>query len=534
MRELNLRLKKEKPNPVELEESAAWASILKELQDKKKREELETQVLDKMGTDDMSKLLGALGGDEDDEGELDENGEKKRVFVFPWRQRKAHYIRRIKILEDRIKDCTEERYEIDKNRTRSTAVMKKLQSRVMNLKLELDSLKHFKGDSISSSILHGTAMKYQAKDFIKMVDVELNKSVAEIADYKLNVIRGEERKRALKKLLFKTEEYLKNRRAEFWAFNKTEQFMQNQMFKLGNNHVDNSQAVLKKYFNFIRINRDDRYYCKELIKRKFEQLLVRKLRSCLCKWATGSFEDIGEMENGLPVGGRRAPKVTGVGTKLLANAKEKRLEMQDQLRRAIAEAADLKEKWKMVSLAPDSRKRLLNSTSFHAMEEGLNHVALQVDSLTFLYEGDGMVLLNNFKSARQLYEAQIIKLRSYKENIKIKLLSVCHGRMGRMFIKQAYFDRAIVEFDRQLSLAKEVDDKYEAAEAYYGMGIGYYNRAQYDYCVRYLNMAQVQFQALGNYSRCSDSMVGLRNCYSKLHKEELVVMKNRLHALGTR
>ena len=38
------------------------------------------------------------------------------------------------------------------------------------------------------------------------------------------------------------------------------------------------------------------------------------------------------------------------------------------------------------------------------------------------------------------------------------------GRLGRMFMLQGKYDRGIVEFDRQLSLAREIDDKPEAAD----------------------------------------------------------------------
>mgnify|MGYP003385211319 FL=1 len=543
LRECNQAIKLEYPDPIEQKEAAEWAAIQRARDAAKRKEELETQILDntnfnmddakdtsnKAKNKEKEDLMLKLGKTDEDSSvqtlQVDEE-EEELDFSFPWRQRKAHYIRRIKILEDRIKDFTEERYEIDKNRTRSTLIMKKLQTRTMMLRLELDNIKHFKGDFITSSILHGASMRYEAKDFVKRVDNEYTEGIASIADLKVKVINGENRKVKLKELLSDTTEFLKNRRAEFYAFQKTETFMQNKMARIGeSSSMDHGLGLKKKYFRILVLERDNRRYCKDLVNRKFTELLTRKIRSAWCKWNTGSFEHV-PMDDVITADGtviKVRKGITGVGTKLLGAAKEKRQELQDQLRRAIAETADLKEKWNLVSLPPDSRKRLLASASYPLMQEGLNHTGLQVKSMTFLYEGDGMLEQNKFADALRLFEAQIIQLRAVpKGQVQVKYLAMCHGRMGRLFLKQDHFDRSIVEFDRQLSLAKEVDDKFEAAEAFYGMGRGYYFRAQYDYAIRYLNMAQVQFQALGNYTKCCNAMIGLRDCYSKLHKDEVV------------
>ena len=45
--------------------------------------------------------------------------------------------------------------------------------------------------------------------------------------------------------------------------------------------------------------------------------------------------------------------------------------------------------------------------------------------------------------------------------LNLKLLSLCHGRLGRLFLAMGKFDRGLVDFSRQLSLAKEIDDEPE-------------------------------------------------------------------------
>ena len=72
--------------------------------------------------------------------------------------------------------------------------------------------------------------------------------------------------------------------------------------------------------------------------------------------------------------------------------------------------------------------------------------------------GDGYAQENKFAFAQDMYEAQIMWIRS-RPIIDIKALAICHGRMGKMFLQLEKFNRAIVEFDRQLSLGNEIDDK---------------------------------------------------------------------------
>ena len=149
----------------------------------------------------------------------------------------------------------------------------------------------------------------------------------------------------------------------------------------------------------------------------------------------------------------------------------------------------------------------------------MNHEKLGVDGLNYLYEGDGYASLGNFVMALQMYEAQIVYLRS-KPIVNIKFLAITHGHMGKMFMKQSRYDRAIVDFDRQLSLAKEINDKPEAADAYFGMGSGYLMRNSYDEAIRYLSFAQGRYSVLGNIKKHCNALKLLRDCYNRVGKED--------------
>ena len=122
----------------------------------------------------------------------------------------------------------------------------------------------------------------------------------------------------------------------------------------------------------------------------------------------------------------------------------------------------------------------------------MNTGTIMARGMRFLFEADAYALAHKFENALRLYEAQIITLRSEKTK-DVKMLSLCYGRLGKLFLQEERYDRAILEYDHQLSLAREINDKPEEAEAHLGMGLGYLGRYNYADSVRYLEMAQVQY-----------------------------------------
>lgn len=164
----------------------------------------------------------------------------------------------------------------------------------------------------------------------------------------------------------------------------------------------------------------------------------------------------------------------------------------------------------------------------------------------FLYEGDGYAMENKFSLAQHNYEAQIWSLRAQPRGVDIKLLAICHGRLGKMFLQLGKTNRAIVEFDRQLSLAREISDKAEEADGYYGLGSGYLDSYDYENAARYLIIASTMFEALDNGPKYCGALILLKDCFGRLGKDDKVEMystkieaiendlKNKLKFMNTR
>lgn len=73
--------------------------------------------------------------------------------------------------------------------------------------------------------------------------------------------------------------------------------------------------------------------------------------------------------------------------------------------------------------------------NFHlSNSEGLDHKYLyNIKQLKFLYEGDGYYKEHRYLLAKNMYEAQIITIRS-KKPIDIKALAICHNKLGKVFL----------------------------------------------------------------------------------------------------
>ena len=138
--------------------------------------------------------------------------------VFSHRAREKHFKYRIHVLEQRIKALYDETFQIEANRTYLTALMHGQQKHQLALQLEKDRLKNFRGDSITSSVLHGAIMRYDVESFTVDVHNAYESCLSTIATSKRQLIEGETRKKAIRRELEVREAEVKNRIAAFSHF----------------------------------------------------------------------------------------------------------------------------------------------------------------------------------------------------------------------------------------------------------------------------------------------------------------------------
>lgn len=466
--------------------------------------------------------LALAGGDEDsgDDGEGEhvfQNGEmkfikKKKVenFNFSFKVRKRHYQLKLEKIDSTIRNCEKEQVEIDINRVKYTTLLHEKQKRLIEIQAEIDRVVNFDGIEIVSSVLQGVDMTYLVPTLKSLLNTTWTTLLSEIAHAKHEVITGEKRKKEIIQLL----KDLKNEKQERTA--KMSHFLTEyeKQQRIMTNLVSGSSryALLRGHFDKLKQHRQHQKGVKENIKNAFITCSKRFLKSAFEKWLTGKFTH--ELDGSDPSG--------GVGSVLLNNARKLREEIQSTLRQELAQTNQIKKQLSLASLSNTQHKKLITSDLHTTMEEGMNSLHMVIDGgMKFLFEGDGYTVANQFPQAESCYDAQIIYLRSRKP-LNIKYLAMCHGRLGKLFLRQERYDRAIVEYDRQMSLGNEINDKIEIAESYFGLGTGYFHLLEYHEAIRYLEIAQSRFESLGNTAKFCGCLVLMKDCYKRLDKKDLV------------
>jgi tetratricopeptide (TPR) repeat protein len=364
------------------------------------------------------------------------------------------------------------------------------------------------GDSITSTVLHGSAMRYDVETFAVDVQLAWENSLGIIATTKRKLIEGETRKKDIKNELIRRDEELKLRRAAYNFFIKERDrgVVAVQKIKGSNNQI--IQRVFKQFVENVQQMKNMRILLYKLL----NSIRRRYLSSAFMKWTKGHFGLDSHDTTGF----------IGIGSINLELKKKEREDIQNELRGIISDFASIKRDMSVMKLTTDQRRTLLQSSFLPNMEEGFDYKYLYMhNGLRFLSEADSLTLVNKFQQAYHLYESQIIYLRS-ETNVNIKLLSLCYGRLGKLFLREEKYDRAIVEFDHQMSLSKEISDNVEEAEAYFGIGSGYLGRCDYIDAIKYLEVACIRYQVLGHIAKSCDCMKSLRECYIRMQRLDLV------------
>lgn len=487
-----------KQDKAEVEEQRIWDELL--------ADKAALKAAKKKAEEDEAEALRQLQEDEDNEtGDVDPSS-----FHFPNYIRKKHYKRKIKSTEKVLQETDDERKFIDGERIRLTLLLKEKQRFLMDLSLERDKLKDFQAPIISSSVLHGTPMNYYTPQFRKELELAYERCQAVMTKAKRTIIAGENRKIVVKERYEKLQELLKDRRAAFHLFTVTDDNALRALHGLKGLAGGGDGQVVKYFFQRYKEYIAERKRAKAHVTLIFNNLTKKYLASAFTKWSTGEHSKNSSDSSAF----------CSAGSLLLQQAKELREDVQRQLREAIAETYTIKQKLDTAMVPKYQRTAVKNSLYLPDMAEGTTPASLEMNGMHYLFEADGMAMENKFAEAAQLYETQIMYLRSMSK-VNIKFLAIAYGRMGKLFLRSQRYDRAIVEFDRQLSLANEIDDMAEAADAYYGMGSGYLGRAEFHEAVRYLDIAHAKYGILGHQPKQCGTKIALKECYQRLNRPDL-------------
>lgn len=563
------------PDPIELQEEKEWQALKEKELDKQREiekglkamEELE-EYNKKIKEDQMKE--DAEDSDEDDLSNIKDEKTKQRLRQmkklrnqksiklvgygegFTWQQRKIHFEKKIKRVEIQINQYQIEKSVIDQQRLQLTDLMRNKEKILLNYQLEKERLKNYHGSVITSSVLTGRDMQFKLEDYKVKLETSYQAVIQDIASYKFTVITNENRRLEVKQLIEQLIELKKERQARYFEFDLNYQKTVKFMNRFG--QVQDESILKKKYFEMFVSFIQERISLKKRITDMFNRRIFRLFQSAWNKWCFGHFNIIRDTITGMVLSApgpsspgsiqdsfspkknsspgkkpgtpsRFRPTVTidSVGDVLLDQAFKKRSELQDSVRNLISDTSTIQQKLNLTKLSRDNYKKLVTNQYFKTMEEGINHAYLLYEkNLKILYEGDLYFHENKYALAIQMYETQIIMIRS-KKPIDIKGLSLCHGRLGHVFLQYDHqYQRAIVEFDRQLSLAREIMDKSEESDSFYGLGYGYYLIHDYYNSIYYLNIAQAMMLSLNRSQKYLQCLQIILQCYLKLQQDDKI------------
>lgn len=220
---------------------------------------------------------------------------------------------------------------------------------------------------------------------------------------------------------------------------------------------------------------------------------------------------------------------------LLQSVFRGRTELEKNISEIIKDTKIIQQNLNLTKLTKNNMNKLISSHYYSVMSEGMNHNLLYHNGMKLLYEADSFRVNKNYKRSLELYQEQIKwihanshlfdeeskKSESKEESLvlfsKIKYLSICYGRLGQLFHEIHEYNRSIIEYDRQVSLAREIQDKIEESEGLFGIGIGYYELFDYENALSYLLLVENDFLNLNRLNYYQITLEYIIKIYKKLN-----------------
>lgn len=353
MRQLAEELSVTTQDEIEMDEAKEWAAV-----QYKQQVKAEARA-------EAQRLAEQASVVENDSIEYNEDGtviSTKDSYDFTYKQRRRHFRVKIASLENLTKDLTNERKQLDKDRSDYTLQMKAKEKVLLSYKLEYERLKHYTGQTVTSSVLTGSNMQYLVADYREKIDKAFDMVISEIGKLKYKVINNESRKQKIKVLLVEADNMKKDRQAKFLEFENNYQKSVLAMERL-NLNAPNFMKLMRKYFVELKNYKLRRQAKREQVTQLFNHVIFRYKRSAFSKWKMGEFHfDSSDTD-----------KFISVGSILLQQSCEKRIELQGLLRGVIAETAAIKQNLTLAKMSRDTKKKLVTSVNFKLGEEGLDH-----------------------------------------------------------------------------------------------------------------------------------------------------------------
>jgi len=442
-----------------------------------------------------------------DGGGLADDDNINEALMPGYTRRKAQYTYRIKQLEEEIDQLEVDKNDAVSNRSYLTYQMGHMQTRIIALQAEMDRVATFKGDEINSDVIHGTDQRFTVEKLKSDLIIELDNAQGSIAAWKAEVIHGDRMKIEFATRRQKKIEALKDRRAAYASF----QNQAKRSRKFNSRFKKDAGDIKVMYFERWMENAQTRVRVRNVMLKVWGDQSHRFKKAAWHKWVYGSHAG-----GGMTLEDKY--NIVSAGGKLLIKNEEGRMENIKDMADILVKLTEVQ---KDATLGQYSRKqREALEKNLHFGESELGHTLGTYErDLAHMIQGDAFFNIRKYDEAMDCYHRQLEQMKEEDDPNEpdVKVLAMIYGRKGKVELARRAWDRAILDYERQRSLATEIESDVEWTSAFMGLGEGYLGKGDYQNSRVLFEQAMLKCIVIGDKVRQARAYRGIQVSYERLH-----------------
>ncbi|KAL7551966.1 hypothetical protein ACHAWF_015183 [Thalassiosira exigua] len=413
-----------------------------------------------------------------------------------YESRRGKFLYRIGKLEQTIKSLDKERQQIPAQQVLLSRKMAHLQDeRILELNEEIERVVSHEGDGLlSSHLLHGSNQFFTKPTLKRRLEQEVVICKESIAEWRAEIIDLDEESSELAAEIKEKESQLSERKTALLKFDRQHDIVSGMKCVLSKRPAD----LKRFYFTLLRSRVADRLEVKRAL--KAVSLSCRR-RLYVRAWHHLS-SLVASRREALRTQSERDPD--GIGGVLLNFSEKCMLENLDEASHVVNAVKEIR----------DNKEDVMAPISVDHFPAHL----LCIEDRETVKKGDFLFNSEHFESALRSYNLVLSNMehRSYFSGLSsvdaAALYAEINGKIGHVYIKLQSFDKGIVYFGRQLSLAGEEDLDAARACALLGLGMCYHGKCDHVYSEKFFMRALDLCISRGDQARERDAYSWLKRC----------------------
>jgi tetratricopeptide (TPR) repeat protein len=237
---------------------------------------------------------------------------------------------------------------------------------------------------------------------------------------------------------------------------------------------------------------------------------LRFLRSAWVKWVHGKHAGGSGIDDKY--------NIIGAGGTMLVHSEMGRMDNIKDMADVLVSLTEITKETKLAKYTNEQRKQLEDNPHFKESELGHTLGTYERD-LAHMIQGDAFFNIRKYDQSMRCYDHQLGQMREEDDpnDPDVKVLAMIYGRKGRIELANRAWDRAILNYDRQRSLADEIESDVEWASAYMGLGEGYLGKGEYDHSRVLFEQAMLKCMVISDKVRQAKAYRGIQVSYERLY-----------------